>query len=60
MEGTWCGGLVYADDIVMLVRDRVELQMMLAVVGKYAIKWRFGFNSKKIKTILGGKCSGGE
>ena len=22
VEGTWCGGLLYADDIVLLVRDK--------------------------------------
>ena len=61
MEGTWCAGLLYADDIVLLVRDQVELQVMLDVVGNYAMKWRFKFNSKKSKTMMvGGKSSGGK
>ena len=34
VEGAWCGGLVCADDIVLLMRDQVELQVMLDVVGK--------------------------
>ena len=34
MEGTWCSGLLYSDDIVLLVRDWVGLQVMLDVVGK--------------------------
>ena len=46
MAGTWCGGL-------LLARDQVELQVMLDVVGKYVMKWRFRFNSKKSKTIMG-------
>ena len=44
-----------ADDIVLLVRDQVELQVMLDVVGKYVMKWRFRFNSKKSKTDGGWK-----
>ena len=61
MEGTWCGGLLDVDDIVLLVGDQVELQVMLDEVGKYAMKWRFWFNSKKNKTMMmGGKGSGGE
>ena len=40
MEGVWCGGLLYEDDIVLLVRDLGELQVMLDVVGKYVMKWR--------------------
>ena len=51
VEGTWCSWLLYADDIVLLVRDQVELQVMLDVVGKYAMKWRYRFNSR---TMMGG------
>ena len=25
VDGTWCGGLMYANDIVLLARDKVEL-----------------------------------
>ena len=32
VEGTWCGGLLYPDDIVLLARDQVKL-LMLDVVG---------------------------
>ena len=61
VEGTWCGGFLYAADIVLLVRYQVELQVMLDVVGNYAMKWRFRFNSKKSKTMMvGGKGSGRE
>ena len=46
---------------MLLARDQVELQVILDVVGKYAMKWRFRFNSKKSKTRnVGGECSGGE
>ena len=34
---------------------------MVDVEGKYAMKWRFRFNSKKSETMMvGGKGSGGE
>ena len=38
VEGTW---LLYAGDIVLLVRDQVELQVILDVLGKSTMKWRF-------------------
>ncbi len=34
--------------------------MMLDVVGKYTMKWRFGFNNKKSKTIIVGGNGSGE
>ena len=46
---------------MLLVRDLMELQVMLDVVWKYTMKWRFRFNNKRSKTMMvGGKCSGGE
>ena len=33
VEGTWCGGLLCADDIVLLARDQVKLQVILDLVG---------------------------
>ena len=39
---------------MLLARDQVELQVMLDVVGKYAMKWRFRFISKKSKTMMVG------
>ena len=49
------------DDIVLLARDQMESQVMLDVVGKYAMKWRFSFKSKKSKTMMvDGKGSGVE
>ena len=53
VEGIWCGELVYAYDIVLLERDQVELQMMLDEVGKYAMKWRFRFNTKSNGRLKG-------
>ena len=53
VEGTWCGGLLYAVNIVLLARDLVNLQVTLDVMGKYAMKWRFRFNSEKSKTMMG-------
>ena len=46
VEEVWCGELLYVGNIVLLARDQVELQVILDVVGNYAMKWRFKFNSK--------------
>ena len=60
VEETLCGGLLYADDFVLLAKDQVNLQVMLDVE-KYTMKWRFRFNSKKSMTMMvGRKDSGGE
>ena len=32
VDGTWYGGLLYADDVALLARDHVELYVMLDVV----------------------------
>ena len=46
---------------MLLVGDQVELQVMLDVVRKCVMKWRFRFNSKKSMTMMvDGKGSGGE
>ena len=34
------------DDIVLLVRDQVELHVMLDVMGNYMMKGRFRFNQE--------------
>ena len=57
MDGTWCGGLMYADDIVLLAETGAELQEMLDVVGHYAQEWRFRFNARKSKTMVVGASS---
>ena len=46
---------------MLLAREQVEFQVKLDVAGKYTMKWKFRFNSKKSKTIMvGGKGSGRE
>ena len=57
MDGTWCRGLMYADDIVLLAETGAELQEMLDVVGHYAQEWRFCFNVQKSKTMVVGTNS---
>ena len=59
MDGTWCGGLMYADDIVLMAESSAELQEMLDMVGSYAQRWKFRFNARKSKTMVVG-TSGGE
>jgi hypothetical protein len=48
--------LLYADDIVLLACNAVELQRMLRVVSDYAYKWRFEVNHGKSGVVAcGGK-----
>ena len=37
LEEHWCGALMYADDIVLVVDSGMELQTMLDVVEVYAM-----------------------
>ena len=46
--------LLYADDIVLLARDRLELQRMLDVVSRYAMQWRFDINHGKCGVVTYG------
>lgn len=57
MDGTWCGGLMCADD-VLLAETAAELQKMLDVVGQYAKQRRFWFNAQKSKMIVVVKRAG--
>ena len=41
--------LLFADDIVLIAKDRRELQALLDVVFEYSCKWRFQFNINKVK-----------
>ena len=45
--------LLYADDIVLFAKSRLELQVLLDVVCEYSRKWRFEVNSKKTKVVIG-------
>ena len=54
MDGIWCGGLMYADEIVLLTETGDKLQKMLDVVGHYAQEWKFRFNARKSKTMVVG------
>jgi len=57
MDGTWCGGLMYADDMLMAESIiSAELQEMLNMVGRYTQQFRF--NARKSKAMV--VESGGE
>ena len=43
--------LLYADDVVLLARNALELQQMLDVVSDYARKWRFATNHGKSQVV---------
>ena len=44
--------LVFADDIVLITDTGAELQTLLTIAEKYALKWRFVFNTKKCKVMV--------
>ena len=46
---TWCGILLYADDIVMIAEDGEPLQRVLVVAGDYEKRWKFWHNKEKVK-----------
>src|SRR6185437_16066167 len=52
--GTLVCALLYADDIVLLAKDRYRLQTMLDTVANYAKKWRFELNPKKSEVVVFG------
>lgn len=52
--GTVVALLLYADDIVVLASDPVEMQTMLDVVTRYAKQWRFEFNQRKCGVVTCG------
>ena len=47
--------LLYADDIVLLAENKVNLQEMLEVAAEYARQWRFEINPKKSGVVVFGK-----
>ncbi len=60
VEGVLCGGLMYADDIVLMADTADELQRMLHRVGRYAEQWKFKFNARKSKTMVVGTTISGK
>ena len=46
--------LLFADDIVILANNELELQRMLQVVADYASRWRFEFNHRKCGVMMCG------
>ena len=50
--GKKLSALLYADDIVLLAKNKKDLQRMLDVVAGYAKKWRFELNPKKSQVVV--------
>ena len=44
LEERWCGALMYADVIALVVDSGMELQTMLEVAQAYVMRWRVKFN----------------
>ena len=50
-ESIWVGCWLYADDVVLMAKDEVEMQKMLRVVEGFAKKWRFRLSVAKSKVV---------
>ena len=59
-ESIWVGCWLYADDVVLMAKDEVEMQKMLRVVEGFAKKWRFRLSVAKSKVVKFGRKRGGE
>ena len=46
--------LLYADDLVLLARDKGDLRKMLAVLDAFARRWRFSVNNDKSGIVVAG------
>ena len=47
--------LLFAGDIVLMVKSERELQTLLNITARFASKWNLKFNSKKSKIMVIGK-----
>ena len=52
VDRSWCGALLNADDVVLIVETGVELQEMFDKVGKYVLRWMLKFTDKKSKVLV--------
>lgn len=55
-KGIWCGGLfinclLYADDIILVSENEIDLQSMLACVAGWCKKWCLSINYKKTQVM---------
>jgi len=44
--------LLFADDIILLAKDKTELQSMLDILSIFTSKWRLKVNRKKTKIVV--------
>ena len=43
----YCGAPMYADDLALIAESPDELQAMLNIVSRYALRWRYQLNPEK-------------
>ena len=57
LNGTRINGLYYADDIILFGKDEENLERMLSIAAKFALKWNLSFNDNKSQImVIGEKC----
>jgi len=55
VAGKQVGGLLFADDIVLMADSEIELRKALQVMEQYARDWRLIFNAKKCAVVYVGR-----
>ncbi len=53
-SSTRTGGLLFADDVVLLAESADELQAAMDIVSEHARRWRYTFNNKKSAVVVAG------
>ena len=47
--------LMFADDIVLIAENRLDLQLLMDITLEYSRKWRFNFNYEKSAVVIFGQ-----
>ena len=56
-DGTFCGSLMYADDLALIANSSTDLQAMLEIVFSYSVQWRYQLNAQKSVILIFGESA---
>lgn len=54
-SGRTVGGLLFADDLVLIAETAEDLQRAMDVMSDHARRWRYKFNNSKCAVVVAGK-----